>query len=154
MKIALGEWNFDAVFAESFLDGVVDFTTKTSRILRHFSSPNAQFEVERTVAESDEKDIWRWIGQHLGVSEDDRGHEGSEFLDVGSVGNADGNSEANFGIAVTPIDYGFTDEARVGHDDRNVVIGDDDRAAKVNAIHPTGHAVDFNAVTDRDGTFG
>ena len=154
MKVALREWNFDTVFAESFLYGVVDFAAKTSRVLRHFSSPNAQFKIERTVAESDEKDIWRWVGEHLRVSEDDGGHEGSEFFDVGSVGNSDGNSEANFGIAVTPIDHGFTDEARVGHDDRNVVVGDYDGAAKVNAVHSTGHAVDFDAVTDRDGSFG
>src|SRR5258706_5635930 len=81
-------------------------------------------------------------------------HELPQLFDVRAVGHAEGNAKAHTRIGVTPVGDAVGDEIGIGHDDGNVVVGDDRGAAQADLANLPSHAADFDPVADGDGPFG
>jgi len=153
VDFALGEGDFDFVFAEFFFDGEEDVAAEAGGAVGHGDGPDGEFEVEGAVAESQQAHRGGGFFEDGGVFRGDFEEEGVHFFEVAAVGDADGEADAHFGVAVAPVGDGVGDEVGVGDDDGDVVVGDDGGAAEVDVGDLAGDAADFDAVSDGDGPF-
>src|SRR5262245_192922 len=77
-----------------------------------------------------------------------------QLLQVCAVSNADGQPDANARVTMTPVHHPVGDEIRIGHDDGDVIVCHDRRAAETNLLHLPSHVADFDSVTNRDWPLG
>ena len=80
--------------------------------------------------------------------------DAAQFFDVRPVGHPDRQADAHLGIAMAPVRDLVRDQIGVGHDDRDVIIGDHGRAAEIDFLHEPRDAAHFNPVADGNGPLG
>src|SRR5947207_10351575 len=78
----------------------------------------------------------------------------AERLQVCSVSDPKGNAKAHSRVAVAPVGHAMSDQVCIGHNDSDVIVGDDGRAAQADLADLPGHPADFNAVADGNRPLG
>src|ERR1051325_1573298 len=154
MDVALRERNFYVVLPQFAFDGIIEFAAETARGHRHLGGPERELEVQRAVTEAGKEKFGFGILQGLGMRIGNFDEQAAQVLDVRAVGNSHGDAKAHARVAVTPVGDAVGDEIGVGHDDGDVVVGDNGGAAQADLAHLAGDAAHFDAVADGDGSLG
>src|SRR4030095_1440814 len=101
--VALRERDLDAGLAQFALDGEVQVAAKTPRAIAHFLAPDGEFEIERALAKTAEKNGGRGISERLRVFARALEQQRAYLLDVAALSHADRDAEAHFGVVVAPV---------------------------------------------------
>jgi len=75
------------------------------------------------------------------------------LVQIASVGDTDWDAKTHSRVAVSPIRDRRIDELRVWHDHGDVVIGENDGAARANLLHLTGDTRNLDTIADGDRSF-
>src|SRR5882672_7178562 len=154
VEIALWIWNFDAGFAQMFVDQEIQIALEPPRPVTHFLTPDHQLEVDRAVAEFVEKNARLRIGQRGRMFARGGNQCLAHFVDVAAISDADGNPKPHPRIAVSPVRHRRIDELRIWDDHGDVVVGHDHRAPRANMLDLAGDARDLDAIAYCDWPFG
>src|ERR1051325_6554925 len=152
VNIALRIGNFDAVLLKLVIHPKVDVAYQVSFRVNPHLIPHAQLEIEGAITERHEPHHRLRLFQHIRHF----GRYLEQYLlnvsRIGTVGDSDRDTEADFGISVTPVDDTGGNEFGIRHDDRDVVIGDNGGAARLDLDDIAFQTAHIDAVTDLDGT--
>ena len=153
MQVALWKRNLDTVFGQLAFQcpkiGGPGFggTSGTLPI-----NPNQQQEIQAVVAKFHQPDIsltgFR-IAQRIGHFFRCFHRRLLHFFLIAAIGHAEWNSNAQRSFAKRPVRKTRGDELGIRHDDVDVVVRIDKRAAYVDGFNSTGESgVEFNVITD------
>src|SRR5580704_17466066 len=101
--------------------------------MRHVRGPHAQFEVERTFAESLEDHRWRRALENVWVASGNFEEQLLHHVRIAVVTNPYLDAKAYTGIDMRPIDHPPGNELRIRHNDHDIVIGQHMRGASADA---------------------
>src|SRR5690606_29303569 len=125
--------------------------------------PDQQLELQSALAEADQPDLAFAVlalGRGEGAGAGGGQHGLAHLAAVGAVGHGEGDVDAA-GVALQrPIDHRLFDEARIGDQDVDVVVGADAYGAGADLLDDAAHALgpdraghgpaDLDIVADRD----
>ena len=146
----MGVGDLDVVFLELVPDEEVDLAADEVGLLVDGPAPDAEFEVQRGVAEFEEAHGGRGILQHVLAFGRRFEQRLLHHADVAVVMHADRQAEPGLGVGVAPVGDGGADEFGVGHDHGDVVVGDHGRAAQADLGHLARNAGHLDAVAQGD----
>jgi len=153
VEVSLGECDFDAFFSEAFGDGAVEVVPDGDEFV-DVRDEAAELEVECGVAEGAEENEGLWILEDIGLLCGDVEEDALGSVDVGRVGDADGDGEAEDRVGEGPVDDIAGDEVFVWDDEFfSVPVGDGGRA-HADAGDGSAGGSDGDGVADTDGSFG
>jgi len=78
----------------------------------------------------------------------------THFVHITAVSYPHRKAKAHSPVGISPVRYRRIDEFRVWHNHTDVVVGANDCTAGANLLHLTGDPRYFDAISDRDGSFG
>src|SRR5689334_1817330 len=108
MHVALREWDFDSSLCEFTRDFGIDLAANHKPVIQ--LGPEAQAEVERTVAESIKGDQRLGVFEDIGMRGGDSRQDSENTIRIGTVSDANNNVRAPVEIGERPVHHGFTDE--------------------------------------------
>src|SRR5437660_11848316 len=152
IHIALRTWNLDARFAQLLRHSEIQIAPKAARAITHFLTPNHQFKVDRAFAEGLQKYRWLRLCQHVRIFSRDFEQGIPYFLQIAAIGDTNRNAKTDARIAISPVCHRRINEFRVRHDHGDVVVGQNNGAARTNLLHLTGDTGHLYPIADRNRT--
>ncbi len=128
VEVALRERDGDALLAEALENGDPQGVLH-GKPIREVCEMEAQFEIQRKVAETEEFHMRLGIAQYRRLGAHQLKQNVHDPLRIGIIGNGDRDFSAHDAVAVRPVTNGGIDEFGIRHDDRLAAEGLDFRGA-------------------------
>ena len=147
MQIPLRERDLDAFLPEGVHDGKTHFASGS----KHLVGPGdvkAHVEIQRAVAEVQEQDERRRVGDAVRVCRGALEQGIAHQLDIGSVGDPHRNIHPGEGVLVSPVDHRGGQKLGVGNDHRGALKGLNLGGAHVDPLDVTLVRADLHPVAD------
>jgi hypothetical protein len=148
VEIALREGDFDSGLAQFLFNCEIKIAPKTAWPITFFAAPHHQLEFECVLAEFFQENRGRRVLQCVRIFAASSEKRLANLVDVAAVSDPHRNSKTYARVAIGPVGDGRIYEFRVGHNHGDVVVRQDDSAARANLLDLTGHACDFDPIAN------